>query len=203
MFIPREYLLANDAVRRVAESLAPDAMNLSKADLRRPEHFEVQHRAISGALDRLLQALSEGTLEAILLDAESGAFIVIPLHVWRSDAGREALWWSKLALYRPGNPDWVGAVVLYEDHVNEWLAPRDSAKVPQSVVDLAALSLAQDRFREHHDKPFKEDIVSSLKAQGYGVKASEAAYRNLPDHLRRAKGEHAARTASQKKTQGR
>ena len=66
MFIPAEYLLGYDAVQRVANSLAPEAMALTGANARKRENFDRQHRAISGALDRLLQALSDGGLTARL-----------------------------------------------------------------------------------------------------------------------------------------
>jgi len=164
MFIPEDYILAQQAAEHVARLADPVATASSWVDASTPVDFDRHHRAISNAIDRLLQALSEGALKAVLLDAESGGFLDVPPRVWRSNAGREALWYSRLEIYGTGRPGVFGAVLLNQAAFRDWAEP-----LPQSPRPIRRAELERwwaDYVRNHVTAgtiPTRKDIEAAIK----------------------------------------
>jgi hypothetical protein len=164
MFIPEGYILTQQAAEHAARLADPIATASSWDDASTPVDFDRHHRAISNAIDRLLQALSEGVLTAVLLDAESGGFLDVPPRVWRSNAGREALWYSRLEIYGTGRPGVFGAVLLNQAAFRDWAEP-----LPQSPRPIRRAELERwwaDYVRNHVTAgtiPTREDDEVAIK----------------------------------------
>jgi hypothetical protein len=160
---------------------------------------ERQQQTWQEARRRIRVELAEGRLAAIAV-AEDGSCRPIGPSQWRVEAGERAMMTGRLLAAPPvfGHaPEWP--VFLPEAAFRARFKPARIEKVPPSAANAAALSLAEKYFREHNDKPFKDDIVDKLKVMGVGAKDAEKAFSSLPERLKRGKGEHAARSEQQRR----
>lgn len=214
MFVPPGYIPLLNAVRQLVASAIEagdaEARVIGRGAKRLPIPFAVRKH--------LRQALGEGKLVAIGVGQEDGSQVAVPQEYWRSKRGAAPLLTGVMGLPKPSH-----SVTRYqqcdlylpEAGLQAWRNPSPAedttdgrasqrtqqvtTKPDKALVLAVATGFARDLLDRDGQPPKQTQVIARMREEGFQPQESKEAAKNLPDDLKRGRGEHDKKVASDKR----